>query len=49
LQEVVLGDAEITEQLSAAEVASLFDPQQHIRAAARLVDQALAAVSDSIS
>jgi 3-carboxy-cis,cis-muconate cycloisomerase len=44
LLEVVLGDAEITEHLSAAELKSLFDPGQHVRAAARLVDQALAAV-----
>jgi 3-carboxy-cis,cis-muconate cycloisomerase len=43
LQEVVSGDAAITEHLSAAELESLFDPQQHVRAAARLVDQALAA------
>jgi 3-carboxy-cis,cis-muconate cycloisomerase len=49
LQEVVLGDAEITEHVSAAELRSLFDPQQHVRAAARLVDQALAAVRGSIS
>jgi 3-carboxy-cis,cis-muconate cycloisomerase len=49
LQEVILGDAEITEHLSAAELTSLFDPQQHVRAAARLVDQALAAVRGSIS
>jgi 3-carboxy-cis,cis-muconate cycloisomerase len=49
LQEVVVSDAEITEHLSAAELKSLFDPRQHVRAAARLVDQALAAVRDSIS
>jgi 3-carboxy-cis,cis-muconate cycloisomerase len=43
LQEAVLDDAEITGHLSAAELKSLFDPQRHVRAAARLVDQALAA------
>jgi 3-carboxy-cis,cis-muconate cycloisomerase len=46
LQEVVLGDAEIMRHLPIAEVKSLFDPQQHIRAAARLVEQALAPVRD---
>jgi 3-carboxy-cis,cis-muconate cycloisomerase len=45
LLEVVSGDAEITEHLSATELQSLFDPQQHVRAAARLVDQALAATA----
>jgi 3-carboxy-cis,cis-muconate cycloisomerase len=40
-QEVVLGDAEITGHLSAAGVNSLFDPHQHVRAAARLVEQAV--------
>jgi 3-carboxy-cis,cis-muconate cycloisomerase len=49
LQEVVLGDAEITEHLAAAELQSLFDPRPHVRAAARLVDQALAAASGYIS
>jgi 3-carboxy-cis,cis-muconate cycloisomerase len=49
LQEVVLGDSEITRHLSAAELQALFDPQQHVRAAARLVDQALEAVRDSIA
>jgi 3-carboxy-cis,cis-muconate cycloisomerase len=43
LQEVVLGDADITAHLSATELTSLFDPRQHVRAAARLVDRALAA------
>jgi 3-carboxy-cis,cis-muconate cycloisomerase len=45
LREVVSGDAEITGHLSAAELKSLFDPQPHVRAAARLVDQALAAAA----
>jgi 3-carboxy-cis,cis-muconate cycloisomerase len=49
LQEVVSGDAEFTEHLSAAELKSLFDPQQHVRAAARLVDRALAAAWGNIS
>src|SRR5262249_15128202 len=49
LQEVVLGEAEITEHLSAAELKSLFDPRQHVRAAARLVDQAVAAATAGIS
>jgi 3-carboxy-cis,cis-muconate cycloisomerase len=45
LQEVVLGDAAITAHLAVSEMTSLFDPRQHVRAAARLVDQALAAWS----
>src|SRR5262249_5761390 len=49
LQEVALGDEEITEHLAAAELQSLFDPRPHVRAAARLVDQALAAASGCIS
>jgi 3-carboxy-cis,cis-muconate cycloisomerase len=49
LLEVVLGAPEITEHLSAAELKSLFDPQRHVRAAARLVDRALAAASSDIS
>jgi 3-carboxy-cis,cis-muconate cycloisomerase len=49
LQEVVQGDAEISGHLSAAQVRSLFDPEHHVRAAARLVDQALAAVSGNLS
>jgi 3-carboxy-cis,cis-muconate cycloisomerase len=44
LQEVVASDSEITAQLSVAELKSLFDPKSHVRAAARLVDQALGAV-----
>jgi 3-carboxy-cis,cis-muconate cycloisomerase len=43
LMEVALEDAEITQHLSAAEMHRLFDPQPHVRAAALLVDQALAA------
>jgi 3-carboxy-cis,cis-muconate cycloisomerase len=46
LQEVVVNDAEITEHLPAAELQLLFDHRQHVRAAARLVDQALAAVRE---
>jgi 3-carboxy-cis,cis-muconate cycloisomerase len=42
LQEVVATDAEITKQMSAAELKSLFDPHEHVLAAARLVDEALA-------
>jgi 3-carboxy-cis,cis-muconate cycloisomerase len=49
LQEVVSGEAEITEHLSAAELRSLFDPQQHVRAAARLVDRAVAAAWGTMS
>jgi 3-carboxy-cis,cis-muconate cycloisomerase len=49
LQEVVLSDVEITEHLSATELKSLFDPQQHVRAAARLVEQALAHAWGNIS
>jgi 3-carboxy-cis,cis-muconate cycloisomerase len=49
LQEVLLGDEEITAHLPAAELESLFDPRRHVHAAARLVDQALAAASASIS
>jgi 3-carboxy-cis,cis-muconate cycloisomerase len=49
LLEVILSAPEITEHLSAAELKSLFDPQQHVRAAARLVDGALAVASSVIS
>jgi 3-carboxy-cis,cis-muconate cycloisomerase len=49
LLDVVLSTPEITEHLSAAELTSLFDPQQHARAAARLVDRALAAVSNNVA
>jgi 3-carboxy-cis,cis-muconate cycloisomerase len=42
LQGVALDDAAITQHLSPAALKSLFDPQPHVRAAARLVDQALA-------
>jgi 3-carboxy-cis,cis-muconate cycloisomerase len=49
LQDVVLDDAEITGHLSAGELKSLFDPQQHVRAAARLVEQALAAATEVLS
>jgi 3-carboxy-cis,cis-muconate cycloisomerase len=48
LREVILSVAEITEHLSAAELKLLFDPQPHVRAAARLVDRALAVASRSI-
>jgi 3-carboxy-cis,cis-muconate cycloisomerase len=46
LRDVVTGDSDITTHLPAAELAALFDPGQHIRAAARRVDHALA--SDSV-
>jgi 3-carboxy-cis,cis-muconate cycloisomerase len=49
LQEVVLDDAEITEHLSSAQLKSLFDPQRHVRAAARLADQALVAAWGDLS
>jgi 3-carboxy-cis,cis-muconate cycloisomerase len=49
LLEVILSAAEITEHLSAAELKSLFDPQPHVRAAARLVNQALAVASSNVS
>jgi 3-carboxy-cis,cis-muconate cycloisomerase len=39
---IVRDDADIARHLSVAEVQGLFDPEQHIRAAARLVDKALA-------
>jgi 3-carboxy-cis,cis-muconate cycloisomerase len=42
LRDVVLADSEITAHVAAAELTALFEPQKHIRAAARLVDQALA-------
>jgi 3-carboxy-cis,cis-muconate cycloisomerase len=42
LLDVVSDDAEISANFSAVQLQSLFDPRQHIRAAARLVDQALA-------
>jgi 3-carboxy-cis,cis-muconate cycloisomerase len=40
---IVLEDVDITRHLSAAEIHELFDPDQHIRAAGRLVDKALKA------
>jgi 3-carboxy-cis,cis-muconate cycloisomerase len=46
LQEIASSDAEITAHVSAVELKSLFDPGQHVRAAARLVDEALAAARD---
>jgi 3-carboxy-cis,cis-muconate cycloisomerase len=49
LLDVVLNAPEITEHLSAAELTSLFDPRPHVRAAARLVDRALAIASCNIS
>jgi 3-carboxy-cis,cis-muconate cycloisomerase len=49
LREVILGALEITQHLSAAELQSLFDPQPHVRAAARLVDGALAVASRNLS
>jgi 3-carboxy-cis,cis-muconate cycloisomerase len=49
LLEVASEDAEITANFSAAGLQLLFDPRQHVRAAARLVDQALAAVRASVS
>jgi 3-carboxy-cis,cis-muconate cycloisomerase len=49
LLDVMLTAAEITEHLSAAELKSLFDPQPHVRAAARLVDEALAVAISTIS
>jgi 3-carboxy-cis,cis-muconate cycloisomerase len=49
LLEVVTSTPEITEHLSADALKSLFDPDPQVRAAARLVDRALAAVSNSFS
>jgi 3-carboxy-cis,cis-muconate cycloisomerase len=49
LLEILLSAAEITEHLSTAELKSLFDPRQQVRAAARLVDGALAVASSNIS
>ena len=43
LREVVRVDEKITAHLSSDVLNALFDPQQHVHAAARLVDQALAA------
>jgi 3-carboxy-cis,cis-muconate cycloisomerase len=48
LLDVIMSAPEITAHLSAAELKSLFDPQQHVRAAARLVDGALAVAPCSI-
>jgi 3-carboxy-cis,cis-muconate cycloisomerase len=48
LMEVALADSEITKHISAAELRSLFDPREHVRAAARLVDEALAGARASI-
>jgi 3-carboxy-cis,cis-muconate cycloisomerase len=49
LRQVIADDAEIASHLSADERQRLFDPQQHIAAAARLVDRAIAASSSTIS
>jgi 3-carboxy-cis,cis-muconate cycloisomerase len=49
LQEAAAGDAEIAKLLSATELKSLFDPHEHVRAAARLVDQSLAAARHKVS
>jgi 3-carboxy-cis,cis-muconate cycloisomerase len=49
LQQVIADDAEIASHLSTDERQRLFDPQQHIAAAARLVDRAIAASSSTIS
>jgi 3-carboxy-cis,cis-muconate cycloisomerase len=49
LQEVVESDSEIATHLSAAELKPLFDPQQHICTAARLVEHALEAARGIIS
>jgi 3-carboxy-cis,cis-muconate cycloisomerase len=49
LEFVVVSSPEITEHLTPAELKSLFDQRQHIRAAARLVDRALTVASSIIS
>jgi 3-carboxy-cis,cis-muconate cycloisomerase len=49
LMDVALSVPEITEHLSADELKSVFDSHQHVRAAARLVDKALALASSSLS
>jgi 3-carboxy-cis,cis-muconate cycloisomerase len=49
LQEIALGDAEIARHFSPADLKLLFDSQPHVRAAARLVDQALAAAANLLS
>jgi 3-carboxy-cis,cis-muconate cycloisomerase len=49
LSYVVVSSPDITEHLSAAQLKSVFDPQQHVRAAARLVDRALAVALSIIS
>jgi 3-carboxy-cis,cis-muconate cycloisomerase len=48
LQEVIGSAPEIAAHLSAAELKSLFDPQPHVRAAARLVERVLAVASGGI-
>jgi len=45
----VSDDAEITANVSATQLQSLFDPRQHVRAAALLVDQALLAAERAVS
>jgi 3-carboxy-cis,cis-muconate cycloisomerase len=49
LREVILNDAGITAHISTAELTSLFDPQQQVRASARLVAEALAFASSKLS
>jgi 3-carboxy-cis,cis-muconate cycloisomerase len=49
LHEVAAADSEITKHLSISYLASLFKPDDHVRAASGLVDQALAAARSIIS
>jgi len=49
LQQIIADDTEIAGQISAEERQRLFDPQQHIAAAARIVDQAIATYSSTRS
>jgi 3-carboxy-cis,cis-muconate cycloisomerase len=44
LRDIAAEDAEMSKHFTNAELAALFDPQQHVRAAARMVDRALAAL-----
>ena len=49
LFEAACADPEITRQLSPAELKELFTPGHHVRAAARLVDKAIAAARDKLA
>jgi hypothetical protein len=46
LREVVADNADVNKQFSSAELTALFDPRDHVRAAARIVDKVLSAFKE---